>query len=500
MALPPDQSTAFVTLNRFGLGPKPGADLAKISADPRGFLKQELDQTSALINAPGLLDTKSGLQALFAQQSIEKMMREQTAGNKPPQAAATQPSMATGQTGMQPPAQAAGSMAGNEMAAPKDMGMNKDAMPMQVQREANQNEAMARFLQAYNANSGFAERLVWFWSNHFCVSTAKGQEIEMTAGSFEREAIRPNVLGNFGVMLKSVEQHPAMLYFLDNQQSIGPNSKAGQKRGKGLNENLAREIMELHTLGVGSGYTQTDVTSLARIITGWTFLGRNAKNGEPGTFSFNANAHEPGTQKLLGKTYPQNDITQGEAALADLAVHPATAKHIAFKLARHFVSDVPPPALVDRLAQTFLKTAGDLKAVTTTLVDSDEAWGAPPTKLKTPQEFVLSSLRALDLQPDDPKPLLNALNNLGQPLWRPSGPNGFGDTADVWSSPEGIKVRLEVATLLTRKSKFQGNPNGLLTEVLSPNVSKETVQAVARAESKQQALALLIMSPEFQRR
>ncbi len=493
MALSPDQALTFMALNRFGLGAKPETDLAGIASDPRGFLKQELDRKSEILNEPGLMDTKSALQALFEQKRVEKMMRDQMPATKDQPAAsmasAPQAIINAGQNAMQP----APGMAVNDMAA-------KDMKPLKVQRDANLNESMARFLHAYAATTGFAERLVWFWSNHFCVSTAKGQEIEMTAGSFEREAIRPHIVGSFGSMLKAVEQHPAMLYFLDNQQSIGPNSKAGQRRGKGLNENLAREIMELHSLGVGSGYTQADVTSLARIITGWTFVGQNGKDGEPGTSFFNANFHEPGDHKLLGKVYPQNGVAQGEAALDDLATNPATAKHIAFKLARHFVSDVPPPALVDRLTQTFMKTAGDLKAVTQALIDSDEAWAAPPAKLKNPQEFLLSSLRALDFEPDDPKPLLNALNNMGEPLWRPSGPNGFGDTSDVWGSPEGIKVRLEVASVMAHKTKSQTNPNDLVVQIIGPVASAETKQAVARAESKPQALALLLMSPEFQRR
>jgi len=494
MTVSPDQVQTYTALNRFGLGAKPDSDFARISADPRGFLKQELDSKSELLAARGLLDTKSGLQALFEQQLAKKMMREQAA----PANAMPQPSSAKESAAPMPGNANAMVQAPKGMAAAKDMGNGMKPMP--VQRDANLNEAMARFLQAYAATTGFAERLVWFWSNHFCVSTAKGQEIEMTAGSFEREAIRPNILGHFSTLVRAVEQHPAMLYYLDNQQSIGPNSKAGQRRGKGLNENLAREIMELHTLGVGSGYTQTDVTSLARIITGWTFLGRNAKEGEPGTFSFNANYHEPGAQKLLGKSYPQADITQGLAALDDLSVNPATAKHVAFKLARHFVSDAPPAPLVDRLAQTFLKSAGDLKVVTRALIDSDEAWATPASKIKSPQEFLLSAIRALGSEPDDPKPLLNALNNLGQPLWRPSGPNGFGDTNDVWTSPEGIKVRLEVASLRARKTKTDANPNELLLAICGPSVSNDTKQAVARAESKQQALALLLMSPEFQRR
>jgi len=164
-------------------------------------------------------------------------------------------------------------------------------------------------------------------------------------------------------MLKAVEQHPAMLFFLDNQQSIGPGSRAGRRSKRGLNENLAREIMELHTLGVGGGYTQADVTALAKILTGWTYAGRKGRLGAPGSFIFNANAHEPGAIALLGKRYDEPGLAQGEAALVDIARHAATAKFVATKLVRHFVADDPPPTLVARIADVFGKTDGDLRAV-----------------------------------------------------------------------------------------------------------------------------------------
>ena len=237
--------------------------------------------------------------------------------------------------------------------------------PLNIIQKTFRAEALARLQRAVIADCGFTERLVAFWSNHFCISANKGELARIWAGSFEREAIRPHVLGRFADMLKAVEQHPAMLFFLDNQQSLGPDSRAGQNRKRGLNENLAREIMELHTLGVGGGYTQDDVTSLARIITGWTFAGRQGQLGAPGSFVFNANAHQPGPQRLLGKTYEDNGVAQGEAALADIARHPSTAKFIATKFARHFVADDPPPALVARLQDIFHKTDGDLRALAT---------------------------------------------------------------------------------------------------------------------------------------
>jgi uncharacterized protein (DUF1800 family) len=301
-------------------------------------------------------------------------------------------------------------------------------------------------------------------------------------------------------MLKAVEQHPAMLFFLDNQQSLGPQSRAGQNRKRGLNENLAREIMELHTLGVGGGYSQDDVTSLARIITGWTYAGRQGQLGAPGTFVFNANAHQPGAQRVMGKIYEANGVAQGEAVLADIARHPATAKFIASKFVRHFIADDPPPALVARLQETFVKSDGDLKALTVALVDSDEAWQAPLTKLRSPYEFLVATGRLLARIPDDPGNYLGSLNLLGQPLWSPSGPNGFADSNAAWAAPEGMKLRLDISAQLASRVADKIDPRDLLELAAADAASEETRRTIERAESRQQALALLLMSPEFQRR
>jgi uncharacterized protein (DUF1800 family) len=301
-------------------------------------------------------------------------------------------------------------------------------------------------------------------------------------------------------MLKAVEQHPAMLFFLDNQQSLGPDSRAGQSRKRGLNENLAREIMELHTLGVGGGYSQEDVTTLARIITGWTFAGREGRLGAPGSFVFNANAHQPGPQRLLGRTYENTGVAQGEAALADIARHPSTAKFIATKFARHFVADDPPPALVARLQGVFTRTDGDLKALTLALVDSDEAWHAPLTKMRSPYEYLVATGRLLARIPEDPGRTIGGLNTLGQPLWTPAGPNGFPDTNAAWAAPEGMKLRLDVAAQTASRIADSIDPRDLLEVVAADAASEETRRTIERAESRQQALALLLMSPEFQRR
>jgi uncharacterized protein (DUF1800 family) len=308
------------------------------------------------------------------------------------------------------------------------------------------------------------------------------------------------VLGRFGDMLMAVEQHPAMLFFLDNQQSLGPESRAGENRHRGLNENLAREIMELHTLGVGGGYTQDDVTSLARIITGWSYAGRQGQLGQPGSFIFNANAHEPGAQRVMGKVYQSGGVAQGEAALADIGRHPSTAKFIATKFARHFVADDPPPALVARLQDVFGKTDGDLRAMTTALVDSDEVWRAPLTKVRSPYEFLVASGRLLAQIPEDPGRYLGGLNLLGQPLWSPAGPNGFPDTNAAWVAPEGMKLRLDISAQLASRLADSIDPRALLELAAADAASVETRRTVERAETRQQALALLLMSPEFQRR
>ncbi len=503
-----DPQGALVALNRFGFGARGGAasDFSSAASDPRGFVKAELGRpNAALLDAPGLQPTPVLAQAVFDYQKDVKQQREN--------AARTVEAMASSSAGKPSEAKAAaGEMQGASKADMMSNGAMPDAMspkaappkeppkPLNIIQKTFRAEALARLQRATMAECGFVERLVTFWSNHFCISANKGELARMWAGAFEREAIRPHVLGNFGEMLRAVEQHPAMIFFLDNQQSIGPDSRAGQNRKKGLNENLAREIMELHTLGVNGGYTQADVTSLARIITGWTFAGRQAKLGAPGTFIFNANAHEPGPQKLLGKVYEDTGLAQGEAALADIARHPATAKFIATKFVRHFIADDPPPALVAKLEATFKKTGGDLRAMTLALVDADEAWRAPMTKIRMPYEYLVASGRMMGRIPEDPQRYLGGLNVLGQPLWTPAGPNGFADTNAAWAAPEGIKLRLDIASQISSRIADSIDPRALLDVVAGEAASAETRQTIERAESKQQAFALLLMSPEFQRR
>ncbi|MDO8977688.1 MAG: DUF1800 family protein [Afipia sp.] len=506
-----DPQGALVALNRFGFGARGGAasDFSSAASDPRGFVKAELGRPdAALLDAPGLQSTPALAQAVFDYQHAIKQQREaaktaQVAGMTSSEASSQQ----RGDAGQANAKMDATSATGSpNMTSPDAPSMQNASpakeppKPLNIIQKTFRAEALARLQRATMTESGFVERLVTFWSNHFCTSASKGELARIWSGAFEREAIRPYVLGNFGEMLRAVEQHPAMLFFLDNQRSFGPQSRAGQNRKRGLNENLAREIMELHTLGVNGGYTQDDVAGLARIITGWTFAGRDGKLAPPGTFTFFANAHEPGPQKLLGKVYEDTGLAQGEAALADIARHPATAKFIATKFVRHFVADDPPPVLVAKLEGAFKKTGGDLRAMTLALVDADEAWQAPMTKIRMPYEYLVAAGRMMGRIPEDPQRYLGGLNVLGQPLWAPAGPNGFADTNAAWAAPEGIKLRLDIASQIASRIADSIDPRALLDMVAGDAASTETRQTVERAESRQQAFALLLMSPEFQRR
>jgi uncharacterized protein (DUF1800 family) len=515
-----DSQAALIALNRFGFGARGGAagDFINAASDPRGFVKAELSRPNGvLLEIPGLASTPALAKAVFQYQFEIQQARDAAA--KPAAGTATESPQAAPDA-KQPqrrnlslsniandisPKEPAMQSAQNSAAAPPAETMQPSApkpppQPPNIIQKTYRAEALARMQRAVMADCGFAERLVVFWSNHFCISANKGGLARMWAGSFEREAIRPYVLGRFADMLKAVEQHPAMLFFLDNQQSLGPDSRAGINRKRGLNENLAREIMELHTLGVNGGYTQDDVTSLARIITGWTFAGRQGQLGEPGTFVFNANAHQPGAHRVMGKTYEANGVAQGEAVLADIARHPSTANFIASKFARHFVADDPPPALVARLADVFTKTDGDLKAMSMALVDADEAWKTPLTKIRSPYEFLMATGRLLGRIPEDPGRYLGGLSVLGQPLWSPAGPNGFPDSNAAWAAPEGMKLRLDISAQVASRLADSIDPRDLLELAAADAASPETRRTVERAETRQQALALLLMSPEFQRR
>jgi uncharacterized protein (DUF1800 family) len=484
---------AAIALRRFGLGARSG-EIRRIAGDPRGFVLQSLARADAATISDAALEPShvTFATALAAQRQKKlaeraEVMRSAEAGNaraaREPQ---PQPELQT------PPAEQVPDMAQAQAAA------RPVEKPGRIRREAFQQEAFARFNHAAATDAAFLERLVMFWSNHFCISANKGP-VRGIAGAYEREAIRPHVLGRFADMLIAVEQHPAMLIYLDNARSTGPNSKAGLNRGRGLNENLAREILELHTLGVGGGYTQDDVTNLARILTGWTVGNLVNAASEPGQFFFAPARHEPGNRTVLGKHYPDRGQITGVDVLRDLAAHRATARHIAQKLARHFLSDDPPAGLVQRLEATFLKTGGDLGAVSRTLVESPEAWDVQPAKVLPPYDFLVAIVRGFALDPQ-PQEMLRLTNQLGQPLWRPPAPAGWPDTDTAWAAPSALRERLRVAEVAARRVNPDADPRLAAEEVLGEGMGQATRQAVARAETREQGLELLIMSPEFQRR
>jgi uncharacterized protein (DUF1800 family) len=478
MALDPKAQAAFA-LYRFGLGPRAGS-IAGIASDPRGALLAELDGAGAgRIGNADLLTSGTAARVAFAFQQAQRAARQ--AERAAQQAAA--PS-----AGASPPQM-------NDQSAPPPAPMRNPGpgVPQQIYLA----EAKARIQAALGAEIGFLERLVWFWSNHFCVSADKGN-VRQICGAYEREVIRANVLGRFSDMLLAAESHPAMLIYLDNARSIGPDSIAGLRQKRGLNENLAREILELHTLGVRTVYTQEDVTRFANVITGWTFVPFRQDPVRGGEFEFNPRMHQPGAQTVIGRSYPDAGMQQGRDLLAALARHPATAKHVAAKLARHFVADEPPPTLVEQLAKRFLATQGDLKEVTKALVAAPEAWEAPRAKLRRPGEWVVGMLRAAGITPPDIGPVMQAHNLLGEPLWRPSAPKGFADESAPWL--DGLAQRLDIANQFARRLGAEADPREVFEQALAPVASSETRQAVLRAESRPQALALLFMAPEFQRR
>jgi uncharacterized protein (DUF1800 family) len=355
----------------------------------------------------------------------------------------------------------------------------------------------ARMASALQTTTPFVERLVHFWSNHFAVSVDKLLIVAL-AGSFEADAIRPNVLGRFEDLLLAVVRHPAMLLYLDQAQSTGPGSAMGA-RGRGLNENLAREILELHTLGVRSGYTQEDVKEFARALTGWTLPGDGGTRSGA-TFRFVPTLHEPGPRTLVGKTYADDGERQAQAMIHDLVSAPATALHVALKLARHFVADDPPQALVQRLADTFGRTGGDLTSVYRELIASPEVWQATTNKFKSPWDWSVSSLRALGRRSIAPAQATALLTQLGQPVWRPGSPAGYGDTAATWAAPDALMRRVEVAQRLAQEAGDAVDARSLAQRVLPGVLNDSTAGAIARAESGGTATALLLVSPEFLRR
>ncbi len=436
-----------------------------------------------------------------------------------------------------PPAMRApeGASAGNVGNALRDLRMQGQASE-QERREARRriaelgtSEARAAFTERVTSDRPFVERLVAFWSNHLCISVGGKAIVAPLAGSYERDVIRPHVLGRFEEMVMASAKHPAMLVYLDNFQSIGPGSagaRTGQRANgqrRGLNENYARELLELHTLGVNGGYTQQDVQELARILTGWTVggiggpadrmaqragqnrttrraIGRPAPPQEGGAvgFAFLEQLHEPGAKTVLKERYHESGVEEGEKAIRNLCRHPSTARFIATKLVTHFVADEPPPAAVDRVAKAFSASDGDLKVVARALVDEPEAWGEDTRKFRAPQDWLVAVMRAFAIR-EAPQNAPQLLRQLRQPLWSPASPKGYGDTLQEWADPDSLLNRGELSRTITRQPAVQRlDPRSLLelvdvasTDPVHTLLTDNTIPAPER-------IALAIAGPAFQ--
>jgi uncharacterized protein (DUF1800 family) len=451
-------------LNGFGLGARPG-ERRRIT-DPRGWLRAQLQGSAPPIRVPAEARPEAIVEAIRA---------------------------------FRMPAPLPGNNNGRQ---PQDRPQAQSPAQQQAQQQARQ-QAQQRLRQIASAEGHvalsqrvttdrpFVERLVAFWSNHLCVSVAAKVLVAPLAGSYEREAIRPHVLGRFEDMVLASARHPAMLVYLDNFQSVGPNSRgasaSGRGRGqqrRGLNENYARELLELHTLGVDGGYTQQDVQELAEILTGWTVTGLNRDmaaqmaplrgRGRAAIqldtrdtigFAFQEPLHEPGSKTLLGVRYAEAGRAEAERAIRALCQHPSTARFVATKLVTHFVSDEPPAAAVDRLAQVFRDTQGDLRAVSAALIDLPEAWQDNARKFRTPQDWLVAMLRAAGAT-ESAATLMPTLRQLRHPLWSPQSPKGFGDTAQEWADPDSLLNRAELARTGARRLRMaRVDPRDLLDVV-----------------------------------
>lgn len=491
----PDLRLAALAAHRFGLGPKPG-ELRAIASDPRGWVKAQLGPQQRLPAPIAALPAAEDDLLAFGRWLVGRRLRNGNARQL-------------------------------EQRAERE-GMTREqlrAMSIEEAFVANFREratraVAARMEAALTSDAPVHERLVHFWSNHFTVSTAKPNAVALPP-SFEKEAIRPHVGGRFADMLLASTKHPGMIVYLDNWLSVGPNSRAAQNprrarripgggRASGINENLAREVLELHTLGVNGGYTQRDVQTLAAVITGWTYerprlrdlmTTRVAERTGAQVFEFDADAHEPGPKTLLNRTYPQTGVAQGEAALADLARHPSTARFIATKLCRHYIADDPPTAAVARVERSFRDGDGDLRATMEALVDSPEAWETPLAKFKRPEEYAISVLRAANMSDLPAGAALSMLSAMGQRPYSAPGPDGWADVADAWLTGDLVWKRIEFAQLYAERiARADVNPLDLGRACLGPLLSEATGAAIMRAESPAQGLALLFSAPEMQRR
>ena len=480
----------YIAANRFGLGISPRDETAP---DPAAAL---IAQIGRFDPAPAALASLPGRRAQ-ADALIE--LRDLAEGRAP--MPADEPAMADMQ---------------DRAAARRQPPFSEDrAYARLAMRQIYFDAVKMRVDLSLASDAPFAERWVHFWANHFAVSVDKFACTPFV-GDHEFRAIRPHVFGRFGALLRSAVLHPAMLLFLDQAQSIGPQSPAARfvarrrqsGRPLGLNENLAREILELHTLGVRTGYTQEDVTAFARALTGHTVAGlargparRLTEGAEPGAYLFVPAIHEPGNQRVLGTSHADSGAGQAFAILDMLAVHPATACHIATKLAVHFCADDPPATLVERLTADFLATGGDLSSLARTLVRSPEPWVAAPGKFKSPWDWGLSVMRGLGVrQLPDSRGATALFDQLGQTVWRPGSPAGWADSTEQWAGPAALVDRVDAAERFAAITGAGVDARALARTLLSDALSEATATAIARADSPSQGLAMLLVAPEFLRR
>jgi uncharacterized protein (DUF1800 family) len=466
---------AVIAANRFGLGARPG-ELRRAGPGPREWLAAQIEGERPVPAAIKALPSSAEVFKLYAEAREARRAQRKQRDQKD-------------------------DLERDNEAKKIGAAIRTKLAPVYVEQVA------ARYRSAVATDESFRERLVHFWTNHFAVSADKVQVLALAA-TLENEAIRGSLAKRFADMLLAVESHPAMILYLDNQASIGPSSKLAQRAARrtsrdgrtlGLNENLGREILELHTLGVNGGYTQADVGELARALTGWSVGGGAGRlaSDNPGEFVFRDAVHEPGARNVLGRRYAEDGASQPRRILADLARHPATATHLATKLVRHFVADEPPAAAIARIAQVFRDTDGDLSHVHRALIELPQAWTTPTSKFKTPHEYVVSSLRMLDAPLDRPKQVAAQFVWLGQRPYSPGSPAGWPDRADQWDGPDALLKRIEWASALAGRTSARLEPAKHAEQALAESLSSETRTAITRAASGAQAMTLLLASPEF---
>ncbi|MGI9341377.1 MAG: DUF1800 domain-containing protein [Gammaproteobacteria bacterium] len=475
-------SATVIAANRFGLGARPG-ELERIGATHREWLLAQI----APADAPAEIGALSGSKEILTE--FDRLRRERRINRDRLEA---------------------GDVNAEDLKK-FAQGMGALLRPHYI------DQVGVRYRISVTTDAPFRERLVHFWANHFAVSVDK-PPVTGLAGTLENEAVRPHVAGYFADMLLAVERHPAIILYLDNQASIGPNSRAAnfmRRRGRGagrvidINENLGREILELHTLGVDAGYTQDDVTTFSKVITGWSIGGKPgggrrgnvAADAATGEFAFRDAIHEPGAKTILGKTYADDGVGQGEAVMRDLAVHPATARHIATKLARHFIADDPDDDAVERIAAAYLDGDGYLPDAYAALIDAGLSRADHvATKFKTPEDFMVSAIRGLGIVPERSRQYVSSLTLMGQPPYKPGSPAGWPDTTADWDGADALMKRIEWAQALGQRAGPAFEPLDVAIDCLGPALGAHSKIAVRRAESKPQGLAMLMMSPEFQRR